>query len=90
MESANQSNIICGVIYRHPSSNLANFMDYINSTIESINQENKFCLFMGDFNIDLLKIDIHTDSQNLSTPWAHVSFSLKSFNQQELLTTLLH
>ena len=39
-------------------------MDYINSTIESINQENKCCLFMGDFNIDLLKIDIHTDSQN--------------------------
>ena len=52
IESVNQSNIICGVTY---SSNLDNFMDYINSTIESINQENKFCLFMGDFNIDLLK-----------------------------------
>lgn len=39
-------------------------MDYINLTIESINQENKFCLFMGDFNVDLLKIDTHTDPQN--------------------------
>ena len=64
IDFANQSNIICGVIYRHPSGNLDNFMDYINSTIESINQENKFCLFMGDFNIDLLKIDSHSDSQN--------------------------
>ena len=54
-----QSNIICGVIYRHPCGNLDNFMDYINSTIESINQENKVCLFMGDFNVDLLKIDSH-------------------------------
>ena len=51
IEFANQSNIICGVIYRPPSSNLDNFKDYINSTIESINQENKFCLFMGDFDI---------------------------------------
>jgi len=65
-------------------------MDYINSTIESINQENKFCLFMGDFNVDLLKIDTHPYSQNFIPPWAHVSFSLKFFNQQELLTTLLH
>ena len=64
IDFANQSNIICGVIYRHPSGNLDNFMNYINSTIESINQENKFCLFMGDFNIDLLKIDSHSDSQN--------------------------
>lgn len=38
-------------------------MDYINSTIEHIQQENKFCLFMGDFNIDLLKIDSHADSE---------------------------
>ena len=36
-------------------------MEYINSTIiESINQENKLCLFMGDFNIDP-----HTDLQNI-------------------------
>jgi len=28
IEFVNQSNIICGVIYRHFSSNLNNFMDY--------------------------------------------------------------
>ena len=38
-------------------------MDYISSTIESINPENKFCIYMGDFNIDLLKIDTHADSE---------------------------
>ena len=90
IEFTHQSNIICGVIYGHPSGNLDNFLDYINSTIESINQENKFCLFMGDFNIDLLKIDTHTDSQNFIILWAHVSFSLKFFNQKESLTTLPH
>ena len=64
IDFGNKANLICGLIYRHPSSNLDNFMDYINPTIETINQENKFCILMGDFNIDLLKIDTHIDSQS--------------------------
>ena len=59
----NPPKVLCGIIYRHPNSNLDNFIDYINSTIEHIQHENKFCLFMGDFNIDLLKIDSHADSE---------------------------
>ena len=50
-----QSNIICGVVYRHPNGNLDNFMSYISRTIEHINLQNKYSLIMGDFNIDLLK-----------------------------------
>ena len=34
-----QPNLFCGIIYRHPESNLEHFMDYINSTIESIHQK---------------------------------------------------
>ena len=59
-----QSNIICAVMYRHPNGNLDNFMNYVNSTIEKIHHENKQCLIMGDFNIDLLRIDDHYDSEN--------------------------
>ena len=59
----NQPKLLCRIIYRHPNSNLDNLMDYINSTIEHIQHENKFCLFMGDFNIDLLKIDSLADSE---------------------------
>ena len=57
-------NLICGVIYRHPNSNLNNFLDYINSTTDKINRENKLCLLLGDFNIDLLKIETHVDTDN--------------------------
>ena len=39
-------------------------MNYVNSTIEKIHHENKQCLIMGDFNIDLLRIDDHSDSEN--------------------------
>ena len=35
-----QSNLICGVVYRHPNSNLDNFMSYINNTIEHIHPIN--------------------------------------------------
>ena len=59
-----QRNIVCGVIYRHPNSNIDNFMDYVNSIMEKIHQENKLCLVMGDFNIDLLKIESHSRSDD--------------------------
>ena len=39
-------------------------MDYVNSIMEKIHQENKLCLVMGDFNIDLLKIESHSGSDD--------------------------
>ena len=48
-------NLICGVVYRHPNSDIDVFNNYINEISGKINSENKFCIIMGDFNIDLLK-----------------------------------
>jgi len=59
-----ERNLICGVVYRHPSSSLDEFMDLLNSTIDIIHQENKLCLIMGDFNIDLMKIESRPESSN--------------------------
>ena len=53
-----------GVLYRHPNGSFETFMDYVNSTVEKIHQENKLCLNMGDFNVDLLRIDSHPGSEN--------------------------
>jgi hypothetical protein len=39
-------------------------MKYIDSTIDIIHRENKLCLIMGDFNIDILKITTHTASDD--------------------------
>ena len=49
-----QSNLICGVVYRHPNSNFDNFIIYMNRTIEQIHAQEKYTLIMGDFNINLL------------------------------------
>ena len=41
-----------------------NFIEYLSSVADVINQENKTCIIMGDFKIDLLKLESHlaTDS----------------------------
>ena len=59
-----QPNLICGIVYRHPNANLENVLNYIDSTIEKIHQQNKLSLLMGDFNLDLLKIGTHPASDN--------------------------
>ena len=52
-------NMICGVVYRHPSSNFDKFLNNFYSLIGKINQERKLCLISGDFNINLLNFHKH-------------------------------
>ena len=74
IDTIGQPNLVCGILYRHPNGNLDKFMEYMNLTIEKIHQENKLCLFMGDFDIDLLKIDTHITSEKLNS-LVHIDIS---------------
>ena len=56
-------NIIAGVIYRCPSSNSQEFLQYLSNLLRSINFDNKDFFLMGDFNIDLLNHEINNVSQ---------------------------
>ena len=56
-----QSNLICGVVYRHPNSNLDNFITYMNRTTEQIHSQEKYTLIMGNFNINLLDSNQFSD-----------------------------
>ena len=61
-------NTICGIFYRHPHGNVDAFLNHINMMIESIHRENKYCVLLGDFNLDLLKFESHPDTDSfLST-----------------------
>ena len=54
----NKKNIIIGCIYRHPSMDLNEFNeDYFNPLMEKMSIETKSIYLLGDFNIDLMKID---------------------------------
>jgi hypothetical protein len=51
----NGKSIIIGVIYRPPNSNFDQFQNTLNTILGKIDQENKLCYLMGDFNVDLFK-----------------------------------
>ena len=57
-------NIICCIIYRHPNSNLECFLNQLFTLIEKANTENKYCFLLGDFNINLLNYDTHTQTED--------------------------
>lgn len=64
VQNDTQHNMLCGIIYRHPSSNIDLIQEYINSSIEKIHRENKYCMIMGDFNLDLLKFESHSGTDD--------------------------
>ena len=52
--------MICGVIYRHPNiSKFETFMNYLDPSLDKISKEKKYCIMMGDFNINLLNFETH-------------------------------
>ena len=54
----NQKNILIGNIYRHPSMDLKEYTDdYLTPFLDKINREDKRKVLMGDFNVDLMKVD---------------------------------
>ena len=55
-------NIIVGVIYRPPNQNLDSFLNEFNELTEKILRENKICYLLGDFNINLLIFNDHSQT----------------------------
>ena len=55
-------NIIIGVIYRPPDTDLKLFNDSINDLLDTLGRERKYCYLMGDFNINLLNFDKHAET----------------------------
>ena len=56
-----KKNVVVGCLYRHPSMNLDEFNDnFLNPLLEKLANENKTVFLMGDFNVDLLKYEQHS------------------------------
>ena len=53
----NKTNIIIASIYRHPSKNDTDFLEYLNKTLLNIKKENLYIMLTGDFNYNLLNYD---------------------------------
>ena len=69
-----KSNIIVGVIYRHPSMDLTDFnCNYLSKLLENISKEQKSIFLLGDFNVNLLNYEHNQTNEFLD------SFSSNSF-----------
>ena len=65
-----KSNIIVGVIYRHPSMDLTDFTcNYLNQLLENI-----IHFLLGDFNVNLLNYDEHNQTNEFLDSLASNSF----------------
>jgi len=62
--SKDRQTYIIGGMYRHPGQNLEKFTNVLENTLIQIRKLNKPCLIAGDFNIDLLKYNIHQITSN--------------------------
>ena len=59
-------NYIIGCVYKHPKMSVKEFTDsFFQPLLDKISFENKKVLFMGDFNINLLNYDSHTDTTDV-------------------------
>ena len=58
-----KSDIIVGVIYRHPLMDLTDFnYNYLNKPLENISKEQKSIFLLGDFNVNLLNYNEHNQT----------------------------
>ena len=64
------------VFYRHPRGNASRFLNYINDTLEVINNENKTCTLLGDFNLNLLNFETHLDTREFINIFSSYFYSL--------------
>ena len=50
---ASKRNVVVGVIYRPPDSIIKDFNESLSNSLDLINNEDKLCYILGDFNINL-------------------------------------
>ena len=57
-------NFLFCCLYRHPSSDVSLFLDHLTSVLQKVQKENKTLLIMGNFNINLLNHDSHSETDD--------------------------
>src|SRR6218665_2369408 len=69
--------IIIGVIYKPPNMNLSSFNTAFGNLLTALALERKPCYLLGDFNVNLLKIGKHRETENfVNLLYAHGFYSI--------------
>ena len=54
----------CIHVYRHPSSNIDNFISQLENLVSPLNQSKHQVFILGDMNIDFLRVDTHSKTED--------------------------
>ena len=78
--NSKNKNILCCCIYRHPNSDVQEFTHFVNGILQTVTKENKHVFFLGDFNLNLLNYEHHSETNDF----------LNSMVSHYLLPHILH
>ena len=53
------------MIYRPPNTDISHFINTKKDTLDKIKNENKICYLVGDDNINLINIELHSLTSDL-------------------------
>jgi len=68
-------NIIIGVIYKPPDTDVIKFKEDLDKALKIISKEHRACYLLGDLNINLLKQNVHSPTKHfLDTLLTHGFF----------------
>ena len=61
-----ERNMLVGVIYRPPNTDIKLFIDALKEILENVQSENKVLYLVRDYNIKLLNVDSHSLTADLN------------------------
>ena len=64
IKNAKSPNILCCCAYRHPNTDSRKFTEYMDMTMNKLSKENKLIFVMGDFNLNLLDSESHSETND--------------------------
>ena len=68
-------NTLCFCTYRHPNTDVQVFLDRMYNVLQKTTKERKDIFFMGDFNLNLLNYDTHSETNGFITLMMTLSFA---------------
>ena len=60
--SNNESNYVIGTVYRHPSTSITNFCEYLNKIFIELNMQMKHYFVLGDININTKTTNLNSSN----------------------------
>ena len=62
--STESKNILCYCVYRHPNTDAQESVNYLDNLLQKLGKENIHIYLMGDFNLNLLNYESHSDTND--------------------------